>query len=88
MLAPDLAALRTFRSALHGCFHRRADALFELGDALLAAESVTTLPHLSRQAVHRRGWGSLYDALATGHIDVAALRTLLTEQQILKGQVV
>ena len=63
---------------LHDCFHRRADALFELTDALLAAESVTSLPHLSLQAAHRRGWGSLYDALAEGHLDVAALRTLLT----------
>ena len=88
MPAPDLAALRTFRSALHGCFHRRADALFELGDALVAAEAVPSLPHLSLQAVHRRGWGSLYDALAAGRIDVAALRRLLTERQILEGQMV
>ena len=37
-----------------------------LVDALLAAEPVTSLPHLSLQAAHRRGWGSLYDALAAG----------------------
>ena len=59
-------SLRTFRTDLHGCFHRRADALFELVDALLAADAVTSLPHLSLQAAHRRGWGSLYDALAAG----------------------
>jgi DDE superfamily endonuclease len=69
--------LRAFRTAVHACFHRRADALFELTDALLAAESVTSLPHVSLQAAHRRGWGSLYDALAEGHLDVATLRTLL-----------
>jgi hypothetical protein len=77
MPAPDCACLRAFRTALHGCFERRADALFELGDALLAADPVTSLPHLSVQAAHRRGWGSLYDALTAGRIDVAALRRLL-----------
>ena len=54
----------------------------------MAAETVLSLPHLTLQAVHRRGWGSLYDALTAGRIDVAGLRTLLTEQQILAGQVV
>jgi hypothetical protein len=78
MPAHDLETLRTFRTALHGCFHRRGDALFELVDALLAAETVTSLPHLSLQAAHRRGWGSLYDALAEGALDVAALQRLLT----------
>jgi hypothetical protein len=88
MPAHDLAPLRTFRSDLHRCFQRRADGLFELGDALLAAESVTSLPYLSLQSVHRRGWGSLYDALAAGRIDVAALRTLLMEQRLLAGPLV
>ncbi len=77
MPAHDLETLRTFRTDLHGCFRRRGDALFELVDALLAAETVTSLPHLSLQAAHRRGWGSLYDALADGSLDVAALQRLL-----------
>jgi hypothetical protein len=72
--------LHTFRATLHGCFCRRGDALFELVDALLAAETVTSLPHLSLQAAHRRGWGSLYDALAEASLDVAALQRLLTWQ--------
>ncbi len=78
MPAPDLSALRTFRTHLHGCFPRRADALFELVDALLTANSVASLPHLSLQAAYRRGWGSLYDALAEGALDAAALRGVLT----------
>jgi hypothetical protein len=40
---PELLA---FRSRLHACFTRRADALFELGDALLTADAVVSLPHL------------------------------------------
>ena len=79
MPAYDLASLHTFRADLYGCFSRRADALFELVDALLAAESVTSLAHLSFQAPHRRGWGSIYDALAEGRLDVDALRTTLAQ---------
>jgi hypothetical protein len=82
MPAPDLESLRTFRTELHGCFPRRADALFELGDALLAAEAVGSLPHLSLQAPHRRGWGSVYDALAEGRLDVDALRATLAQDPI------
>jgi hypothetical protein len=52
-----LARLGHFRSELHACFTRRADALFELGDALLCAPSVPSLPHLSLEPVCRRGWG-------------------------------
>src|SRR5215204_4285459 len=79
MPAHDLAALRAFRTALHACFDRRADALFELVDALLTAGPVTSLPHLSLQASHRRRWGSVYDALAAGRLDVDALRATLAQ---------
>jgi DDE superfamily endonuclease len=82
MPAYDVACLRAFRTALHDCFERRADALFELGDALLASEALTSLPHLSLQVAYRRGWGSLYDALTAGCIDVVALRALLMGQPL------
>src|SRR5215216_3804662 len=77
MPAQDLDALRAFRTVLHHCAYRRADALFELVDALVSAEAVTSWPALSLQATHRRSWGSLYDALAEGRFDVAALQALL-----------
>ncbi len=72
-----VAQLRAFRAELHACCTRRADALFELGDALLSAEAF--LAHLSLEAVHRRGWGSTDDALASGRIDAERLRDLLAE---------
>ena len=55
-----LARLDQFRAELHACFTRRADALFELGDALLCAPTMASLPYLSLEPVHQRGWGSAY----------------------------
>ena len=78
--AMDSSALdtfRAFRSSLHECFNRRADTLFELTDALLTAEAAPSPVHLSLLPSHRRGWGSLYDALSRGRIDARALRRLL-----------
>jgi hypothetical protein len=72
-----LVRLGHFRAELHACFTRRADALFELGDALLCAPAVPSLPHLSLEPVHQRGWGSAYAALARGRIDTERLRDLL-----------
>ena len=54
-----LARLGAFRSELHGSFTRRADALFELGDALLCSQTpVPSLPQLSLEPTHRRGWAA------------------------------
>ena len=86
MPAHDLARLRAFRTALHDCFERRADALFELGDALLASDAITSLPHLSLQTPHRRGWGSLYDALAAARLDTEGLRATLAQYPITDSQ--
>jgi hypothetical protein len=77
MPTSPLARLGAFRAELHACYTRRADALFELGDALLCAETVPSLPHLSLEPVCRRGWGSAYAALARGRIDTERLRDLL-----------
>ena len=75
---PDYLPLREFRERLHDCFELRADALFELTEAILSAGAVPSSPvHLSLQPVHRRGWGSLYAALSSGRIDAEALRELL-----------
>ena len=73
-------ALREFRARLYACFTARADALFELTDAILCADhAVTSLVQLSREAEFTRGHGALYDALAAGEIGGEALAGLLTE---------
>ncbi|MDP9474234.1 MAG: transposase, partial [Actinomycetota bacterium] len=76
-------ALRAFRYSLYDeCLHRRRDALFELTDAILTADGVPSPVHLSLQASHRRGWGSLYAALWRGRIDAEALRELLARHPL------
>lgn len=73
----ELDALRQFRHGLYECFERRADALFELTDAILTADVVPSPIHLSLQPSHRRGWGSLYAALSQGRIHTETLRKLI-----------
>jgi DDE superfamily endonuclease len=77
MPTSPLARLGAFRTELHACCTRRADALFDLADALLCAPAVPSVAHLSLEPAHRRGWGSAYDALASGRIDTERLRDLL-----------
>ncbi|MGI5284896.1 hypothetical protein ACQEVF_16365 [Nonomuraea polychroma] len=72
-----MAKLAEFRGGWYDCLTVRADALFELTDAVLSAPTVTSLPYLSLEPVFRRSWGSLYDALATGRIDAERVGELL-----------
>lgn len=84
----SLTALHAFRAALYACFERRADALFELTDALLAANPVPSPVHLSLEPLHRRGWGSLYAALVHGTINTTAVRALLARHPLADGQAI
>ena len=79
-------ALRDFRNDVYASFTHRRDALFDLVDALLTAGTVPSPVHLSLAPSHRRGWGSLYAALAHGRLDVAALRALLARHPLADGQ--
>src|SRR5438094_9594519 len=67
MLDPaTLTTLRQFRAGVYACFGARCDALFELLNAATVAGLVPSLAYLSLSPVHRRRWGSLYDALVVG----------------------
>jgi hypothetical protein len=81
-----LTSLASFRAAAYAAFSRRQDALFELCDTLLTTGSVPSLPLLSVQPQHQRGWGSLYDALAVGEICPTRLESLLTEHPLVGGE--
>lgn len=74
-----LGDLSGVRQELYRCLTARADALFELADAVLcAAGPVRSLPELSLVGEHRRGHGSVYGALGRGRIEVDRLRRTLT----------
>ncbi|MGW7517920.1 transposase [Streptomyces sp. NPDC054796] len=73
-----LAELSRFRTAFYGCLSARADAFFELTEALLCADGPTRTPvELSLLAEHQRGYGSLYGALNRGRLNTDRLRDLL-----------
>ena len=70
--------LARFRVEFYGCLAARADALFELTDAILCADSpVRSLVELSLVAEHRRGHGAMYDALARGAVEPQRIRRSL-----------
>jgi hypothetical protein len=81
-----VAVLSRFRRGFYDSLTRRADALFELTDALLCADGpVASLAELSVELVHRRGHGAMYDALVAGRIDAARLRRALAGLDLPRG---
>lgn len=84
--ATALGELTRFRHEFHGCLTARADALFELTDAVLCTDGpVRSLVGLSLAPEHRRGHGALYDGINHGRIDVARLRNLVSAQRLPKA---
>jgi len=74
------ARLRELRAGIFGCFTRRADALFELCDAMLCASGPVVSPvELSLEPEFRRGHAMVYDALDAGRVDADRLRRVLVE---------
>jgi hypothetical protein len=68
-----------FRWEVYACLEARADVLFELADAVAcAAGPVRSLPELSLEPEHRRGYGGLYDALNAGRVEFARIRRALS----------
>ncbi len=73
-----LDVLSRFRVEFYDCLYARADALFELTDAVLCADGpVNTLVELSLTAEHRRGHGALYAGLDRGWTEPTRLRRAL-----------
>src|SRR5262249_56953598 len=79
-------ALQAFRAGVYQRLGARRDALFEVLDAATTVGPVPSLPYLSLAPAHRRGWGSVYAALAQGHLDVPALRELVARCPLDDGQ--
>lgn len=72
-----------FRQGFYECLTARADALFELADAVLCTEGpVRSLVGLSLAPEHRRGHGALYDGINRGRVALARLRNLVAGQRL------
>jgi hypothetical protein len=67
---PGCGRLRWLRSDIYGCFTRRADALFELCDAMACAPGSVAAPvELSLEPEFRRGHAMVHESLAHGLVD-------------------
>jgi len=76
--AGALGELSGFRQEFYRCLPARADALFELAEAVLCADGpVRSLVELSLVPEHRRGHGGLYGGINGGRIEVGRLRAAL-----------
>jgi len=76
-----LQFLQTFRSKLLGIFPRRADAVFELIDALLLTVDPRSPVELSLSPAFRRRFSMVYDALSKGQINPELARQLLADAE-------
>jgi Transposase DDE domain len=78
MNTPAWEVLRAFRHHVYTLFGCRRDALFEALDAVLTAPMLETPAHLSLAPSCQRGWGSLYDALNAGTMELERRNTLVS----------
>lgn len=68
-----------FRKAVYQSLRRRADILFDLIDALTVAGQVSSPVALSEQKPFRRKFGSVYDGLENGEMDIGEILSLLPD---------
>lgn len=84
--ANALGELSRFRYEFYTSLTARADALFELTDAVLCVDGpVTSLVELTLVAEHRRGHGAMYDALNHGRVEPDRLRRALASLPLPKA---
>nr|WP_255640260.1 transposase [Glycomyces sp. TRM65418]QZD56698.1 transposase [Glycomyces sp. TRM65418] len=89
--AGDLSALSAFRDAFYAAIGGRADAVFELSDAVLEHEGkVDSLPGMSLENAFTRGHGSVYTAVNAGRIDPEAVRSAALAEPLprMRGHIV
>ena len=70
---------RQFRADVYGTFQKRADAVFELIDALSSDTHARSPVELSLSPFFRRQYSSMYDGLDEWQYDAAALETVLLQ---------
>jgi hypothetical protein len=88
MKPESFSRLIAFREQMYQQFDRRADALFEIVDALLTLPTATAPAHLMLQPHFHRKWGSVYDGLSAGRIDATGVEELLVQYPLDDGEAV
>lgn len=78
--------LLAFRDQVYQQFNPRADALFEMLDALLALPAATAPAHMMLQPSFQRKWGSVYDALSAGRINPVGTADRLAQYPLDGGE--
>jgi len=66
-----------FRKAVYQSLRKRADILFDRIDALTVAGQVSSPVALSEQKPFCRKFGSVYDGLENGEMDIGEILSLL-----------
>lgn len=81
----ETQSLNQFRTSFYASLSMRADALFELADAVACSTSrVTDVARLSLETEQERGHGGVYDGLNAGRIDTGQLRRAVAEAPVPK----
>ena len=75
----EVEALHAFRNQVYRTMGCRRDALFEIMDAILTTPAIESLAHLSLAPTFQRSWGSVYDALNHGSMDLEAMAHLIRQ---------
>lgn len=75
----NFTMLKQVRQQLYASFERRADALFDLTDALLCESQAKSLAELSLSPHFRRTWTNVYKALQEGKLQIEQIRATLVE---------
>lgn len=79
----SFALVNEFRTRAYQCMHRRADALFQLADAITCTGTpVSDIARLSLEPEQERGHGGVYGGLNAGLINPDQLRQTLTDTPI------
>ena len=73
--------LQQFRQTVYQAMRKRADAFFDLVDALTAADHVNSPVALSEETLFRRKFSSVFDTLQQAEIDFDELLPALYEFQ-------
>jgi hypothetical protein len=82
MHTSEIEALRAFRHQVYRIFGCRRDALFEIMEAVLATPVIESPVHLSLAPIFQRQWGSIYDALNAGTMNLVQLADLITQYRL------